>query len=197
MRTLLKTKKIIQVIHYIVSCLDNIDKIKIIKLIYLADKYHCIHYGRTVTRDDYYAMRLGPVASTVKNVLDLDEISLSSPEYEYATKLIEKSGYDIYSYITKNKEQLDYDMLSESDIEALDFVINCFGNKTNFELSEYTHKYPEWYQHEELFEKQPNARGDIELFELVSLINNDDPIGEGLTSEQIEQSKLMLIGDFS
>lgn len=53
----------IEAIYYILSKLGKMDKLKLLKLVYLADKYHLIYYGRTITNDDYYAMKHGPIAS--------------------------------------------------------------------------------------------------------------------------------------
>ena len=78
---MIETSKIIEALHYILHKIKIADKIKIIKLIYLADKYHLVRYGRTITNDDYYAMEYGPVGSTVKDVLEFDEFTLSHNEY--------------------------------------------------------------------------------------------------------------------
>ena len=50
----------------------KINKMKAIKLIYLADRYHLRKYGRPVVGDDYWAMKYGPVASSTLNIADID-----------------------------------------------------------------------------------------------------------------------------
>ncbi len=80
------TKLVIQVLHYILKKLGKADKLKLIKLIFLADKYHLLKYGRTITEDDYYAMELGPVASIVKDILSFNDFTLSKAELDYAKK---------------------------------------------------------------------------------------------------------------
>ena len=64
---------IVEALHYVLSKTKRAGKIKLIKLVYLADKYHLLKYGRTVTNDDYYAMEFGPVGTTVKDVLTFDK----------------------------------------------------------------------------------------------------------------------------
>jgi hypothetical protein len=38
-------------------------------------------------------------------------------------------------------------VLSQSDIEALDFAWKNFGHYSEFDLAEITHHYPEWKRH--------------------------------------------------
>jgi len=54
---------VIETIIYILRKIKKADKIKIIKLVYLANKYHLAKYGRTITGDDYYAIEHGPVGT--------------------------------------------------------------------------------------------------------------------------------------
>lgn len=187
---MVETATIIEALHYILSKVAPADKIKLIKLIYLADKYHLIRYGRTVTNDDYYAMEYGPVGSVVKDILGFDSDLLSKEEYEYAERMLEK----IDQHTFKAKDYiLDYDMLSDSDKEALDFVIEKFGKMTTWELSEYTHKYPEWYKYESLFKNKMARRERIDTKELLSVLEND-PLG--MPEEHIEETKKILTGTY-
>ena len=140
------TKIVIQALHYILKKLGKADKLKLIKLIFLADKYRLLKYGRTITEDDYYAMKLGPVGSTVKDVLSFNDFTLSETELDYANKFLRQINQDYFAC----KEELDLDMLSETDRDVLDYVVEKFGKMSSFELSEYSHKYPEWQQHEYL-----------------------------------------------
>ena len=81
---------IIEALYYILKKLKKADKIKLVKLIYLADKYHLIRYGRTITNDDYYAMEHGPVGTTVKDVLSFDTFNIPSKTFKYLSTLIVK-----------------------------------------------------------------------------------------------------------
>ncbi len=188
---MIETSKIIEALHYILHKIKIADKIKIIKLIYLADKYHLVHYGRTITNDDYYAMEYGPVGSTVKDVLEFDEFTLSHNEYEYASKLFEKIDNNTFK-VKETIKDSEFEMLSETDIEALNFVIDKFGNMDSWKLSEYTHKYPEWYQYEDLFSDKRTKRERIRTEELLSIV--DDYFG--VSTEHIEESRKMLIGAY-
>ncbi len=189
-----KTYSIIEAVYYLLKKLGPTDRIKIVKLLYLADKYHLLRYGRTVTTDDYFAMGNGPVGSTVRDVLVLNEIALSPKEYKYASKLLKK--IDEYKLAINESEDVQplFEMLSETDKEALDFVINTFGNKKYGELIEYTHKYPEWKQHKEALESNLTKREPISTEEMLSTLDND-PLMEGITKENIELARSILKGD--
>lgn len=190
MPKIIETRTIIETIYYLLKKLGTADKIKLLKLVYLADKYHLIYYGRTVTNDDYYAMKFGPVPSTVKDILEFDKnVTISDDEYKYASSLFEKSSQNNFK-VKKGKFELD--MLSETDKEALDYVIKEFGSMTQWDLSEYTHRYPEWYQYKDLFEKGRTSRERINTKELLSKIDKHFPV----PPEHLEESKKIVNGDF-
>lgn len=185
---MIEAATIVESIHYLLSRIKKAGKIKLIKLVYLADKYHLLRYGRTVTNDDYYAMERGPVGTTVKDVLSLDKEMLAG-EYKHIAKLIGMDGGD---YVALPLAHPHYDHLSETDKEALDFVIEKFGKKTGAQLTTYTHKYPEWAQHEHLFHGKSIRRMRIEPEELLSVI--DDCFG--VSPEHLEESRKMVTGVF-
>jgi uncharacterized phage-associated protein len=186
---MIEAATIVESLHYILSKVKKAGKIKLIKLIYLADKYHLLHYGRTVTNDDYYAMDFGPVGTTVKDVLSLDKEMLAK-DYKYITKLIGNRKGD---FIAVTSAHPNYDHLSETDREALDFVIEKFGNMTGKQLTNYTHQYQEWAQHEHLFKGKLARRMRLEPEELLSVIDDNC---FGVTREHLEESRKMLTGIF-
>ncbi len=188
---MIETATIIEALHYILKKIGTAGKIKLIKLVYLADKYHLLKYGRTITNDDYYAMDFGPVGTTVKDILAFDKDMLSK-DFKYAAKLLTKAGeHEFTAKPVKGKTEFDH--LSETDIEALEFVLAKFGKMTGTQLTNYTHKYPEWAQHAHLFENKTIRRARIETEELLSVIDDDC---FGITAKHIEESRKMLTGDF-
>jgi len=187
---LIETSTIIEAVYYLLNKNGEATKLKVLKLVFLADKYHLIRYGRTVTGDDYYAMEHGPIGSTVKDVLEFNRFTLSDNEYEYASKLLDK--IDDITLKAKPGIQLgELEMLSESDIEALDLIIERFGKMTASDLRKYTHRYPEWEQYRELFENNQTKRERLKTEELLSTLP-DDPFG--VTLEHIEESREILTG---
>ena len=65
-----KITAIIESLCYLLVKLKKADKIHLIKLMYLADKYHLMNYGRTITGDEYFAFPKGPGGSKTMDVLN-------------------------------------------------------------------------------------------------------------------------------
>lgn len=118
----------------------EIEKLHALKLIYFADRYHLRKYGRPITNDQYWAMRLGPVASGVKDLFELD--SVSHEERHYAASLLTKGGK---TYSVQSLAPVDATVFSESDQEALQFAWEHFGRRSR--IVEKAHAYPEWTRH--------------------------------------------------
>lgn len=137
-------KKSTQAINYFARKKEGrINKMKAIKLIFFADRYHLRKYGRPVVGDIYWAMKLGPVAS---NVLDTANFELHKEPLEYAKSFISHPVGD-KNNITSKKD-VDLNVFSQSDIEALEAAYNEFGDRDQFELADIiSHSYPEWAKH--------------------------------------------------
>jgi uncharacterized phage-associated protein len=185
-----ETIKIIQALCYLLSKIKKADKLSLIKLLFLVDKYHLIRYGRTVTNDEYWAMKIGPVGTTAKDILNFDEDFLTKTGLKYAQENLKKVGQHVFEKGASCGID-EFDMLSETDIEALDFIIKKFGRMNKRDLIKYTHNYPEWKQYEKLFERDETKREKIEKVELLSTIRNDCL---AMPAEHIEQSRRILTG---
>jgi len=162
---------IIELVHYFLTNLGKLDKWQIIKLVYLADKYHLLQYGRTITNDRYYAMQYGPVASTLKDILEFDKLSMYPDEYKFATSRIKRVGENGFKSIAAYKQATSV-YLSSSDIEAADYIIEYFGKMSGRALVKYTHKFPEWKKHEHKFKTRESRREDIPTIEMFSTIDD-------------------------
>lgn len=139
-------KKATQILNYFAAQAGGkINKMKALKLVFLADRYHLRKYGRLITNDFYVAMKLGPVPSAVIDIAESDTF-LDEAYKDYASKYIKPldSGRQVESV-----DNVDTSFFSESDIEALEFSWNNFGQYKKWSLSDFTHYYPEWKRHEQ------------------------------------------------
>jgi len=110
---------------------------KLIKLLYLADREALLRWGRPITFDTYVSMDRGPVLShTFDLVTDgprPGEESLwracISPPDNYEVGLVGECGTD---------------QLSEAEVGVLEEVFEEFGRRTRWELVDYAHTLPEW-----------------------------------------------------
>ncbi|MBR4440766.1 MAG: SocA family protein [Bacteroidales bacterium] len=135
------TAKIIQSLAYIAWKIDKngMNDMKAYKLLWLADRYQLRTAGISVSGDTYYAMPHGLVPSDAKCILEGENTKLNN-DYDYQKKYIKTIDKHHYAVIAEP----DTDQFSESDIAALDKVIATFGNFSAKDLSELSHKFPEW-----------------------------------------------------
>lgn len=121
----------------------ELNKLKALKLVYFADRYHLRRFGRPITGDEYLAMPYGPVASGAKDLIEMDDF-LSDEERAYGAQYI--APVDRYTY--RSTAEFADKTLSESDRIALAWAWEKFGHMERFALAEFTHLYPEWKRHE-------------------------------------------------
>ncbi len=186
----MRIRKIIESIYYILNKVESADKIQILKWIYLADKYHLINYGRTITGDQYCAMKYGPVASAVKDVLELNQQIIPKNERIYVSNIIANIDKITYKR-TKDATSSSFEHLSITDKKAFDFIIRKFGKMNAFQLVKYTHKYPEWKEHEQKFANNKSRVEIIKVKDLFSLLKNDFL---GISEERLQTSKKIFVG---
>jgi uncharacterized phage-associated protein len=120
----------------------RLSKLKALKLVFFADRYHLRKYGRLITNDEYWAVDFGPVASNTKNLAEMSSF-LGEQEKTYAEKFLVAPDA---THQFGSKAPVDEAVLSLSDLEALHFAWDTFGRRTR--LVELTHEYPEWKRYE-------------------------------------------------
>lgn len=144
--------------HFALKEGGSISKMKALKLVYLADRYHLRKYGRLITNDIYFAMNYGPVPSSVKDIAEKSEF-LGEMEKQYASRYL-----GITKYALKSVKSPESDVFSDSDIEALNFAWDKFGNLDQFKLAKLTHEYPEWSRHKQALRLDSRVQMDLSDF---------------------------------
>jgi len=130
----------------------HMSKLKALKLVFFADRYHLRKYGRLITNDEYWAMDYGPVASNTKDVAEMSSF-LGKQEKAYADKFLEAADEN---HRVGSKAAVDEAVLSASDLEALRFAWETFGHRAG--LVDLTHEYPEWKRHESALKAKQVSR---------------------------------------
>lgn len=156
-------KKATQAINYLARKKEGkINKMKAIKLVYFADRFHLRKYGRPIVGDVYWAMKLGPVGSDTLNIANISDNDLNKESLHYVKEYLTRPSGDIKREEILSKKEVDIDVFSQSDIEALESVYKEFGDKDQFELADMTHDYPEWakFKKEILVEGKKRLRMD-------------------------------------
>ena len=153
--------KITQVLNFFArkNANSRIQKLKAIKLIWAADRYHLRKYGRLVSADEYIAMRFGPVASNADNIANNDTMWLSDEVIDEAKQFVTPSSdrKTIYSHKDVNAK-----LFSKTDLEALEFAWKQFGQYNGFQIADISHDYPEWSKHQDDIELGVQRRKDID-----------------------------------
>ncbi len=143
-------RKAVQSMNYLaLQAGGQINKMKLLKLIYFADRYHVRKYGRLVSNDSYVAMKYGPVPSTAKDIAESNDY-LAKEIVDYSLRYIEP----VDNLTLASAHKVDESVFSESDLEALQFAWDTFGHLDQFELAKLTHEYPEWSKHEDALNQE-------------------------------------------
>ncbi len=182
-------KKGVQALNYFACKKDSkINKMKAIKLVYFADRYHIRKYGRPVVGDVYWAMKFGPVASSTLRVANLE--SDDAECFNYAKKFISHPKNDLKKEHFESRKNVEINVFSNSDIEALEASYSEFGEYDQFELAELTHIYPEWkkFSAELVSGKKKRVRMDYADF-FKNPTNLRDFFSTAVTSEHLKNAK--------
>lgn len=109
---------------------------KLIKLLYIADRISLSEYHSSITTSSYYSMKFGPVTSEIFDRIKHPE------DYQVDgawNSTIEKKIYDVFL----KKDFIPY-YLSKNERNILSRVDEEYKNVDQFDLSEFSHTFPEW-----------------------------------------------------
>lgn len=118
---------------------NTLPYLKLVKLLYIADRISLSEYHYSITTDSYFSMKYGPVVSGVYDCINhWGDLPSDSPWKN--TIFINKECYTA----ELKKKDCDFSMLSEEEKDILRDVNNKHCKEDQFELSEYTHSFSEW-----------------------------------------------------
>ncbi len=105
---------------------------RLIKLMYLADRESLHRFGRPIVGGRYVAMKLGPVLSEVLDAIKCERRGAWQ-------EAVERDGYD-----ARLKTPPEVRLLSEAEISVLVETADLFRRLDQWALSGLTHGLPEW-----------------------------------------------------
>jgi uncharacterized phage-associated protein len=108
------------------------DKLKLIKMIFLADREHLVRYGRPIVGGNYVAMDLGLVSSNLKDYIEGKTVLEDLP-------FVIQDKYNLVA-----TQPTAGDQLSESELEVLDEIYDKCKHIDSVKLGLLTHKYKAW-----------------------------------------------------
>lgn len=139
MRFIFNEKKAAQAAAYLLKLNGGQMKyLKLIKLLYLADRECLLKTGCPITRDRYVSMDNGPVLSRVYDLIREEPENADDPWYQYI------SAPEDYTVRLRVQEP-DLDELSRYETALLESCFERFRALSGFDLAKLTHKIcPEW-----------------------------------------------------
>lgn len=162
----------------------RIKVLKLMKLLYLADRESMKRYGEPISFDRYVSMDYGPVLSQTLNLIN--GAYGDTLRHEWDRWIRDREDHDVS--LTRDFERKDLDHLSDADVEILDVVWQAFGGASRWNLSDLTHEFPEWQNPkgssipiEERSILRALGMGEAEAAEMVERIEDQHGIDRALS----------------
>jgi uncharacterized phage-associated protein len=116
--------------------------LKLVKLMYLADRKALLEIGKSISSDRHVSMAHGPVGSSFLRIISATPIGLTAERSSaFEQSFFRPSKIEIQLQPTiKSKQQ----KLSDRERKILDEVFEEFGHMNRWKIVEITHGYPEW-----------------------------------------------------
>jgi uncharacterized phage-associated protein len=109
---------------------------KLIKLLYLADREALLRWERPITTDRWVSMKNGPVVSQIYNLIREEP---APGEDGLWRRHIQPAGYDV-----RLVAPIDDDELSAAEVRLLHQIFALHGRRNRWELVSISHTLPEW-----------------------------------------------------
>lgn len=156
----------------------RIGVLKLVKMIYLADRKFLELYDEPILTDQYVSMEHGPVNSTTLNHIN----GLFGKVDAWEAFMTDRDNYKV----GLSREDIsvdDLEELSAAEIEVLEAVANEFLRFDGFAVRDYTHKHcPEW--------EDPNGSSNpIPLERILKFLGKENPdaiLGEILSQRSLD-----------
>jgi uncharacterized phage-associated protein len=111
--------------------------LKLIKLLYIADREALARWGRPITTDRYVSMREGPVTSNIYNLIVSEPMPSEQSIWQAHIRTVADWDVELVSE-PKNDE------LSRSEKSLLNEIFERHSYRNRWDLVSETHKFPEW-----------------------------------------------------
>jgi uncharacterized phage-associated protein len=110
--------------------------LRLLKLLYIADRELLAETGRTLTGDRAVAMKQGPVLSAVYDLVKCQGVTANVVEW---ARVIHREGYEVVL-----GSDVGVKRLTKAELAKLNEVCDRFRDTDSVELSELTHEFGEW-----------------------------------------------------
>lgn len=165
-------EKFAQAAAFLLERCPSVTRKKLFKLLYFADKAHLLHYGRPIINDTYVNMDQGPVPSKAYDLVKHNTRAWNREVIDAFAEFIEVNGFRL-----RLRKSPGDDLLSASDVNVLQAVVQRYGWMNAERLSALSHRTKAW------LESRRNKPIDYALFfdspetvEIQSIAEEDQPV---------------------
>ncbi len=159
-------RKAIQVSAVLLKTAPHMSRLRLLKLLYIADRESLGATGRSITGDRLVAMPNGPAPSRIYNLIKGSDFFIT----EWQKFITEDGKRDL-----KLRRDPGVGQLSRFEIETLQVVATRFDNVDDWEVVESTRLFPEWI----------NARSEGSYFAEIPLDSILDAVGLAGQKEEL------------
>ncbi len=159
---------------------EQIGILKLMKLMYLAERESLHRYGEPITGDNFYSMDHGPVLSITLNHMNN---FVDSEEDGWESWISDRENHMLSLRIDEDPTPKLL-QLCDADLEVLDIVYGKFGNYSGPQLRNYTHeKCAEW--------EDPNSSSiPIPYSRVLKCVGHDPDVAMEIDQKIAEQRRL-------
>ncbi len=119
---------------------NPIGRVKLMKLVYLADRESMRATGHPITYDSFACLENGPIPSSIYNLVKGDHVK--AREGDWSEWVEAPLGVGVK--LIKQVELTDLDELSQENLDVLEEVWGQFGRMNEKRIIDYTHDLPEY-----------------------------------------------------
>ena len=112
--------------------------IKLLKLLYIADRKSLEETGFPITFDTYVSMKYGPVLSTTYDLIKDTSFNHGDYWHEYISQPKD--------YVVRLNQSPSVTALSEVEIRILNQTFDEYGKIPRFDLVDISHQFPEFHE---------------------------------------------------
>jgi uncharacterized phage-associated protein len=173
-------QKVTEAACYLLSLNDGrIDPMKLLKLLYLADRMALKEWERPISYDTYVSMDYGPVLSSTYDLIK----GSSSQRGDFWRAYI--ATLNNQTLVLKGKPP-KIKKLSKAEIEVLERIFECYKRYDSISLSRICHKLPEY--------RDPRGSSiPISLSEILAALEYDQSDIERIDSELKEEASIQAV----
>jgi uncharacterized phage-associated protein len=128
------SRKAAQIAAYFLSKQPSMEKLKLIKLVYLAEREFVGRYGHPMIYDELYSLPHGPICSNALNAIN------GEVDQDYWSQFLKLENNNRNVHLATEIDRDILDEVSDAEIQVLETVWARFGGYTAGQIRQWTHK---------------------------------------------------------